>query len=415
MSKNPVFEFFKRSNALRRSDPRAPRLIGGTRWRSGGSTRLPFDYHGSTFRDSTAILDTLRSWPHPNDVFVDSSFFSPARLEFNRRLLLERRVWVLPEIEKELLDLRVTTNPLVRPLQSFLFNAAGELNPRLISGTPDWLSGQLYAASRYGNLLHLRKGVLDVQTADFEKQNGRPPKGNERTKIFQDLLAKGISLRSLALANKGSRRWRNADEVLAVEGVLHPILSGRDSFILTADRDVFEQVFQFTQLLHDDYGSFLIARDFAMNPTRYPHRHAVVSKFMKPGAIEVGRQGEPEYLLPSIFRTCAVTVIDVHTKQFLVWVCLREIDQMLQFQNLSADGRVADGGDGANVHMSLCSGECRTMRPHFTVGHDEIAGEKETSVGNIRLSRWDVQRILVDRPIPTSANGRVWMPGLNRS
>jgi hypothetical protein len=372
--------------------------------------RPPFSYDGSRFRDATAVLDTIRTWPHPNDILVDSSFFSPSRLDLNRQLLLERNALVLPDVEKELNDLRSSADAPREQLKELLFEASGALNSKLIRGMPSWIRGREYPVSRYANMLHLRKRILEEQEAAFERKHGRIPKGRERSLIHRNLLTMGISQRTLSLAIKGDAKRRYADEVLAVVGVLHPILTGRDVFILTADRDVFEQVFQLTQLLHDDYGSFLVGRDFAAHPDRYPHRHPASTVFMKPGAIAIGRPSEPEYLLPSIFETCAVGIVDVRSCEFLFWVPLREVDQMLAFQATSADGRVGDGGDGASIHMSLHGGGCSLESAHFTIGKDEVAVESN----GIRLSRWDVQRAFSNKRLPIAPGGRVLMRGLSR-
>ncbi len=190
--------------------------------------------------------------------------------------------------------------------------------------------------------------------------------------------------------------------------MLGPILLGRDCFLLTADRDVFKQTFRLIQLIFDDYGSFLIAQDFVRNPDRYTHRHEINTPLMEPGAIAVGPLEDPDYILPSIFRTCEIYVIDVGTRESFVWVCIREVEQMLSFQNRSADGRTADGGNAMNAHICFPVGDCRNVQTHFVVGRDRLF---KAEIGAIPIPSFDVVRALSDDPLGQTVERRIWIPG----
>ena len=365
-----------------------------------------------SFASDDGILDTIYGWPHANDVLVDSSFFSPARADLIRRLLIERTVLLIPEVQDELNELKPEKPKKTSGhLPSILFDTTGKFNQRLGCASEEWMRGYEYPITRYVNLLHMRRRILEKPLRDFEKREGRRAVGKDLIKLQRQILAQGISQRTLSLARKGDEKRRYTDEVLSIQAVLRPIIVGRDCFVLTADRDVFEQIFQFTQLLHDDYGSFLIAQDFARNPDRYTHRHKISTPLMKPGAIAIGRVREPDYLLPSIFHTCAVCVIDVRTRQILHWVCTREVEQMIDFQSRSADGRVADGGNGLNVHMSLPTRKCRDAHAHFVVGEDQIVYDLQTPIGPIRLSYFDIFRVMRDKLLTDSSARRIWTPG----
>jgi hypothetical protein len=195
---------------------------------------------------------------------------------------------------------------------------------------------------------------------------------------------------------------------LAIEAVLRPILSGRDCFRLTADRDVFEQTFRFIELLFDDYGSFLMAQDFMRNPDRYTHRHEINTPLMEPGAMAIGRVDDPDYLLPRIFRACAIFAIDVGTRESFSWVCIREIEQMLTFQSRSADGRTADGGNGMNVHICFPMAKCRNVQAHLVIGKDQL---HKAQMSPIPISRFDILRALSDHPLGQAVKRRIWVPG----
>ena len=412
MAKNPVFEFFKKV----RGEPNSPSPVT-LRGTSTGSSDIPvqqapFSYFGMSFATDDGILDTIYGWPHANDVLVDSSFFSPARLDLIRRLLIDRPVLLINEVQDELNELK-PENPkkTLSDLPSILFDTTGKFNQRLECASGKWMRGYEYPINRYVNLLHTRRRILEKPLRDFEKREGRRPVGKDLIKLQHQILAQGFSQRTLSLGRKGDKKRRYTDEVLSIQAVLRPIIVGRDCFVLTADRDVFEQIFQFTQLLHEDYGSFLIAQDFARNPDRYTHRHKISTPLMEPGAIAIGRVREPDYLLPSIFHTCAVSVIDVRTREFLVWVCTREVEQMLDFQSRSADGRVADGGNGLNVHIGLPTRKCRDAQAHFVVGEDRIVYDLQSSIGPIRISYFDLYRVMSDK-LPADSSARlIWTPG----
>jgi hypothetical protein len=327
-----------------------------------------------------------------------------------RRILIERKVQVLSQVKAELESLR---NLSKEPghWASIIFDPNGNLSSRLQDHPAEWAHPYEYPIIRYVTLLHLRRHALKNVIRDFEAQHGRPPLGRELRKLQRTALAEGLSQRTLHLATKAHTEGLATDEVLAVLSVLRPIITGRDCMLLTADTDLFEQLFQFTQLLHNDYGSFLIAQDFAQNPARYPHRHDFDSKFLEPGSLAIGRVEDPDYLLPIIYKTCATIVLDVTTRAILFWVCTRQIEQALQFQSYSADGRVALGPNGTNVHISLPVLGCDFSGLHFSIGVDKVAVQFPSPAGLIRLSRWDIARVMQDCMLGTRVPRRIWIRG----
>lgn len=385
MVKNPVFEFLKQQGAFQRLEP------------SHGPIEYvpPFSYRGDKLRSESAVLDVILANPHPTDVLVDSSLFGASRINLVRQLLIRTALKILPEVRDELAEL---ANRPTHALKDVLF-PDGELNSRLEPLAYSAVERYAYATSRYVNLLHLRTRFLEVAMKPGTK-------GKERHKIIQDLLNRGFSWRTVRLANKDKKRRRYTDEVLVVYGVFSPILTGRDCFILTADQDVFDQFYQFTVLLHDDYGSFLIGEDYRQNPERYPHSHPWTTPFMQAGAITIGRALEPVHLLPKIQRTCATYVIDVSTLHFMAWVSIREIEAALAFQEGAADGRVGNGGNGMNVHVSLGDSNCKAAPQHFTIGQDHVPIEKGTIAGRIRISEFDLYRVTRDKKVSKTASAK---------
>jgi hypothetical protein len=409
MVKNPALNSLKQHPRQRK--PRSPVIIGGAPPRYSNVRRIqpPFSLMSGSFRDDQGILDTIYGWPHANDVLVDSSFFSPARRELIRRLLLDRSVLLIPRVQAELNALKSKARgQTLHELVPIIFSPTGEFNQRLECASREWMDGYAYPIIKYLNLLHMRRRVLEKPLDNFEKSKGQRATGKDLSRLQRQLLSEGIGPRTLSLAVKGDPRDSYTDELLSIETVLRPILLGRDCFLLTADRDVFEQTFRLTQLVFDDYGSFLIAQDFARNPDRYTHRHEISTPLMKPGAIAVGRVNDPDYLLPMIFRTCAIHVIDVGTRESFVWVCIHEVEQMLSFQNRSADGRTADGGNGMNVHICFPTGDCPRVQAHFVVGKDHL---RKGKIGSIPIPVFDVARALSDNPLSQTVKRRIWIPG----
>jgi hypothetical protein len=366
---------------------------------------------GGSFRDDHGILDTIHNWPHANDVLVDSSFFSPARTEFIRKLLLDRSVLLIPRVQTELKALKSKTlGETLGKLAPIIFDETGELNQRLECASAEWMHDYTYSIIKYLNLLCMRRRVLERPLAEFEKSKGRRATGKDLSRLQRQLLSEGIGQRTLSLAVKGDPPDSYTDELLSIEAALRPILSGRDCFLLTADRDVFEQTFRLIELIFDDYGSFLIAQDFLGDPGRYTHRHEINTPLMAPGAIAVGRVAEPDYILPNIFRTCAIFVIDVGTRESFTWIFIREVEQMLSFQSRCADGRTANGGDGMNLHIGFPNIKCRHAEAHFVVGRGRLYKAKMGDI-TIPTPLYDVGRALSDIPLAHAAERRIWVRG----
>lgn len=415
MAKNPTHNFLNALSRHRNSSSSV--ILGSARQRPPGRYGIqpPFSVLGGHLHSDENILDMINSWPRANDVLVDSSFFSPARIDLNRRLLLEHPVLLIRAVQDELNTLKLKTNKkALGQLGSVLFDATGGFNQSFNCTSEKWILGYEFPVMRYVILLSLRRTILEKPLRTFEKREGRRAVGKDLSRLKREALSDGISPRTLSLVKKGDKKRSYTDEWLSVEAVLRPIIVGRDCIVLTADRDVFDQIVQFSHLLFTDYGSFLIAQDFLRNPDRYTHRHEISTPAMKPGAIAIGRVSDPDYLLPRIFRACTVCVIHVATRDFFSWVCIREIEQMLDFQSRSADGRTADGGNGLNAHISLgFTPDCPDVQGHFVLGVDRIAYniDFQGEIGRIPIFAFDLFRAISDSTPTDASDRRIWMPG----
>jgi hypothetical protein len=94
--------------------------------------------------------------------------------------------------------------------------------------------------------------VIDIAVRRAMREIGHEPVGKTRARLIRTLLEQGMATGTIKLANKEYRPDRYADEMLAVFSVLSPIVTGRDCFLLTADKDVFEQVLRMSEMLFDD-------------------------------------------------------------------------------------------------------------------------------------------------------------------
>jgi hypothetical protein len=172
------------------------------------------------------------------------------------------------------------------------------------------------------------------------------------------MVSKGVAWETVRLANKASPQHRVADEILAVFSILSPILTGRDCYLYTADRDLRDQVVRMSDLLFGDYGAYLIARDFRNTDARYAHRHpwtSSLSSLFLGEALAVGRSAHPDYLLPppNLVKTCATVVVDVARLKSFIWISARNMEAAISFQDQDSLGRKGDPGDGKDIVFTL--------------------------------------------------------------
>lgn len=234
----------------------------------------------------------------------------------------------------------------------------GSLHPRFRGDDRRVLETYPRFSARYISLLHWRRDAINVAIRHAVRETGKEPIGGARAKLIQNMISEGVALETVRLANKTSRQQRVADEVLAVFSVLSPILTGRDCFLYTADRDLRDQVVRMADLLFGDYGAYLIARDFRNTDARYAHRHpwtSSLSSLFLGEALAVGRDAHPDYLLPppDLVNTCATVVVDVARLQRFTWISARNMEAAISFQDQDSLGRKGDPGDGKDIVFTL--------------------------------------------------------------
>ena len=284
------------------------------------------------------------------------------------------------------------------------FRVPREHLAQFLDDAPHWgIKGLNYVMNRYTNLLHLRKRILDGPLQQFEEKNGHKATGKERDKLIQELLDEGVSWRTIKLATKLDRNFRHTDEALVVHGVLSPIATGYDCYVLTADRDVFDQFYQLTELVYDDFASHWVGEQYRRFPDKFEHVHESKSPFMEPGSLAIRQPVEDHSFIPTNIPTCATTVIDVNSLEILTWVSVRPMAVALHFQESAQDGRVADAGNGLNAYMSLGCPDCDDRISHFTVGRSVMAVSVKGKDLKLCVTEYDIFRTLADKHLATSS------------
>jgi hypothetical protein len=317
------------------------------------------------------ILNQVYYNPHPTDLLLDTSVFSISRIPLILEMLISHSPILLDPVLNELEDLKV--KPELAKLREIVF-PGGLLNIKFKADVYGVLKLYPRFSTRYINLLRWRRQTIDKEIRRIEQETGCKPVGKKRADLIQQLIDGGIATQTIKIANKEFRTERIADEVLALFAVLSPIVTGRDCFLFTADEDVFEQTHRLTQMLFDDYGAYLIAKDLTLNETRYRHRHPYSSPLFTGDAEAIGRSAHPDYLLPppALVKTCATTVIDIGRLKGFTWVSARNMEIAIEFQEHDLLGRRGDPGmDRSILFTSLHYKDkpsCCKEKYHFVIG-----------------------------------------------
>jgi hypothetical protein len=311
----------------------------------------PFHNSWSDVERRDILAQALQN-PHPTDILLDTSMFSIDRLPLVREILISSSPIVLQPVLSELEDLK--TKARLAPIREVVF-PNGSPHPRFRGDERRVFEAYPRFANRYINLLHWRRDAIKVAIRHAVRETGHEPIGKVRAKLIQKMVSEGVAEETIRLANKESRQQRVADEVLAVFSILSPILTGRDCFLYTADRDLLDQVVRMSNMLFDDYGAYLMARDFQNNGARYEHRHPWASSLFIGDALAVGRTAHPDYLLPppNLVKTCATVVVDVARLRRFSWISARNMEAAISFQDQDSLGRKGDPGAGKDIVFTL--------------------------------------------------------------
>lgn len=320
------------------------------------------------------LLELITRNPHPTDVLLDTSVFALDRISLVKSILVHCRPILLLPVLMELQDLKAKLELI--DLRDLVF-PGGRLNERFRGDDQNVLSSYPRFSLKYASLLQWRRKMIDIEARRIERETGNKPTGKARAKMIRELIRQGIATDTIRIGNKDYRIDRPTDELLAVFAVISPVISGRDCFLLTADKDVYEQTLRMIQLVFNDYGAYLIANDFRTNEARYTHRHPHVSPLFIGDAEAIGRDSHPDYLLPPprLMMTCATHVIDVGRQKGCTWISARNMYPAISFQEHDPLGRKGDPGMDRSILFTLPEGadtsvHCK-QKHHFVLGNPQ--------------------------------------------
>ena len=181
-----------------------------------------------------------------------------------------------------------------------------------------WSDAERASFRHYVNLLGLRKGAMRLAELRFEQEAGRPPGEGDaqalRTDVQKQLGERGYLFARKGAAPPGKRpatHW--ADEEVIFTALAHSLRTGAETFVLTKDEDLLDQLYRLVYLVDTHDRSMLIAdayaRDFASFRTHpMPRNGAFAEAFSGNNNVLVERSEDlPNEVLPSGFTFVAVT------------------------------------------------------------------------------------------------------------
>lgn len=131
---------------------------------------------------------------------------------------------------------------------------------------------QRLGADYYFSLLMLRKLKGKQWGMEFERAHSRPPTKEEFFAGFKK-ADKTFGDRAARIAWKGycdyERENYAADEQTVLMAVLHALMTGRETTVLTRDHDLMEQFYKLVFLIDTHYRAMLFAAEFTQHPERY--------------------------------------------------------------------------------------------------------------------------------------------------
>ncbi|MBO0700328.1 MAG: hypothetical protein J2P46_18155, partial [Zavarzinella sp.] len=136
---------------------------------------------------------------------------------------------------------------------------------------PYWAHGYDY----YLPLLLLRKLKGFRFAAEFEAEHGRSPMKEEFHRGYK-ALGPGFNDRAVRLGWKGYTDYEKpnypADEQLVTMAVLHGLMTGRETTVLTRDHDLMEQFYKLVFLIDTHYRGMLFADLYTAAPGAFDAR-----------------------------------------------------------------------------------------------------------------------------------------------
>lgn len=413
MAKNVTYSYFERT----RPDAVIPAFAGVPADDRKPINRL-FWTRTEAPTDWSELAKTISDSPTPDAAFIlDSSFLD--RHEIPSEVwdsLMSRKIFFTPGIWTELEPWRNTPFAHSSFRDSVLAAfASGDEMISLLTDV-DWDEPIKKSAAYYVSLLAARKLIGHHVIAEFVAEKGREPTPDELLAICQTRVRD----RGIFLAQKGLDDYRKenflADEELVVFAVFHAILTGRETTILTRDKDVLEQFYKFGYLLDTHYRSQLIASAYKDTPDNLipdelhvPADHAFLFED-RPLSLQLPRRFS-EWVLPAEWNGVNISCVrlggqgDQMKATHLTFHVEREMQSILTVKG-SNDGRNAVLDDDANCHILISP----PFSPHLG-GHAIIAKDRHDSIGafsgplvDLNYALMEIERFKTISPVTVVEN-----------
>lgn len=147
-------------------------------------------------------------------------------------------------------------------------------SPAKLLDLHSWNDLEKCAYLHYMTLLHHRKCAMDFAEATVSAKLQRPLTAGDESAV-RAWIQSNLGERGYLLAKKGredvgpDNKINNTDEELVVVALMLALKTGRETFILTRDEDIFDQFYKMHYLLDGHYRSYLIANEYASNPAQF--------------------------------------------------------------------------------------------------------------------------------------------------
>ena len=347
-----------------------PSFIPRLSWQAP-ARKTPFDWGevcatvesapaGTTFVCDTSLFDDdtdARLWP--------ALLNSPGKLVFTPRVEIEMGPWFS----------RRPGHPVKRALDG----ADGAVR---LEDYDKWSDAERNSYVRYVNLLGSRKSAMKLGEMRFQQKHGRAPADGDIAAVRADvqrlLGERGYLFARKGAASSGSRsetRW--TDEEVVYTALAHALRTGSETFVLTKDEDLLDQLYRLVYLVDTHYRSMLIAdaylRDFGSFRTHpMPTAGPWAEAFTGQNNVLIERPWDlPNQVLPAGFSFVAVHCLVLGKRlSSMTFGAEREMHKVLEVKG-STDGRNSRALLPRNVHLRLPEFAWpEEWGPCFAIGED---------------------------------------------
>ena len=162
-------------------------------------------------------------------------------------------------------------NPFVnKEFRDLLLEAIEVGHPAIRFESPPNPNRQLeFAVRYYVQLLAFRKRAFDLARANLRRDLQREPTEAKVETLTQRMVQdRGWQIASKGRTEKGKPNFFT-DETVLVRAIVSAISTGRETAVLTRDRDLVEQFYKLLYLIDTHYRGFLIAEEYRRQPLNF--------------------------------------------------------------------------------------------------------------------------------------------------